>query len=113
MRWEPGVCVRGSPSQKRQYPTRPNSPHHISPGILGCADCTPGSHLTSSFVLTEDSLPRRSIPVRLESTRQEETCQWPVSHRPGWVSQLRQLTPPLSCKPVVPICPPASLLAVV
>ena len=30
--------------------------------------------------------------MRPESTPQEETCQWPVSIHPGWVSQLRPLT---------------------
>lgn len=49
---------QGLPSQNRQDPTRPNSPHRISPGTSGCADCTLGRHLTSSFALTEDSLPR-------------------------------------------------------
>ena len=107
------MCIRGSPSQNRWDPTRPNSPHCISPGTLGRADCTLQTHITSSFGLAEDGLPRRSVPVRPESNPQEETCQWPVSDGPGWVSEPRPLTLPLSCRPVVPIYPPASLLSVV
>ena len=51
--------------------------------------------------------------MRPESTSQEETCKWPESDRPGWVSHMRLLTTPLSCRPGVPICPPASLLSAV
>ena len=62
--------------------------------------------------------------MRPESTPPEETCQWPVSVHPGWTETLdsnpglklkqpRRLKPPLSRRPVVPICPPASLLSVV
>ena len=41
--------------------------------------------------------------MRLESTPREETCQWPESDCPGWISQSRPLTPPLSPRPVDPV----------
>ena len=49
--------------------------------------------------------------MRPESTPQGETCKWPESDRPGWVSHLRTLTTTLSRRPRIPICPPASLLS--
>ena len=49
--------------------------------------------------------------MRPESTPQGETCKWPESDRPGWVSLLRTLTTSLECRPRIPICPPASLLS--
>ena len=49
--------------------------------------------------------------MRPESTPQGETCKWPESDRPGWVSHLRTLTTTLSHRPRIPICPPASLLS--
>ena len=49
--------------------------------------------------------------MRHESTPQGETCKWPESDRPGWVSHLRMLTTTLSRRPRIPICPPASLLS--
>lgn len=51
--------------------------------------------------------------MKPESTSQEETYKWPESDGPGWVSQLRPLTTPLSHRPVVPICPSSSLLSAV
>ena len=41
--------------------------------------------------------------MRLESIPREETCQWPESDCPGWISQSRPLTPPLSPRPVDPV----------
>ena len=103
------MCTRGSPSQNRRETTRPISPHHVSPGTFGCAACTLGRHPPPSGI----QLHRKHDPVRLKSTPQEETCKWPVPDCPGCVSKVRPLTPPLSSRHMVHVCPPASLLSVV
>ena len=44
--------------------------------------------------------------MRPESTLEEDTCKWPESDRPGWVSQPRLLTTPLPAalrSPSVPL----------
>ena len=51
--------------------------------------------------------------MRAKSTLQEETCKWPKSDHPGWVSQQRSLTAPFSRRPRVPICNPSSFLSAV
>ena len=51
--------------------------------------------------------------MRPESAPRKETYKWPESDCPGWVSQLRPLTIPLSHRPGVPICPPSSFLSAV
>ena len=43
--------------------------------------------------------------MRSDNTPKGETCKWPVSDRPGCVSQPRLLTPPLSPRRVVPMTP--------
>ena len=40
--------------------------------------------------------------MRPESTPQGETCKWPESDCPGWVSHLRTLTTTLSHRPRIP-----------